>query len=345
MDARAVVMGRRGAYLTAAVILVGVVVVSIAAVISSRGPDGLPPVAFSVQTGYRVSDIGVATPEGSRLITDDQLSYAPAWSPDGTRIAFIRGEPDTWEECCGYGQERVWVMGGDGTNAQPVSDVFEGDDGPESSLQWEPGGQSILYVDARGDLTRLDVPTGSLSTVIEDFGCDRIGCIRSFGLSPDGTHVAAGLNRQTVITDLADGSEEVIANDVFGYGENVTWSPDGQWLVMTALARRVDDGGLWAWNLQDERALQVSATTWVTYTWVGPDDLLSCRQIDVQAGDGYDTDGRAGLLYVNDLGDGGDSVRVTGYDEVPVTFGDMEEPANPPGNCIGDEMNGRATLP
>lgn len=78
---------------------------------------------------------------------------------------------------------------------------------------------------------------------------------------------------------------------------------------------------------------------------VGPDDLLSCRQIDVRSGDGYDSNGRIGVLYVNDLGDGGKSVRVTGYDEVPVILGDDEEPWNPPGDCVGDDMDGQVVMP
>ena len=93
-----------------------------------------------------------------------------------------------------------------------------------------------------------------------------------------------------MITDLRDGSEEIIAPGVFGYGNNVTWSPDGEWLVMSAL-KLGDDEGIWAWNLAEERALQVSATQAATYTWTGPDDLLTCRAINVDAEDGYGTDG------------------------------------------------------
>jgi WD40-like Beta Propeller Repeat len=59
-------------------------------------PSGLPPIAFSVETNYRVYDVWVASDSSVQKLTDDQLSYAHSWSPDGQRIAFIRGEPDTW---------------------------------------------------------------------------------------------------------------------------------------------------------------------------------------------------------------------------------------------------------
>jgi len=325
-------MNGRVAYLTGAVLLLAVAGISVAAVIEARGTD-LPPVVFQAATDYRQYDIGVATADSSTLLTDDKLSYGPVWSPDGLQIAYFRGEPNSWEECCGYAEQRVWLMDADGANAHAVSDILESP-GP---LHWEPDGGSLLFTDEGqrvAELYRLDLASGAVSVALSPFKS------RDFSLSPDGTQLVSGElePRRIVIVDIDDGSREVVADDVFGYGNNVTWSPDGEWLVMAALARGVDDGGIWAWNLSDEEPLQVSATAGATYTWVGPDVLLSCRVIDVKAGDGYDTDGSVGLLYVNDLGDGGESKRVDGYDQQVV-------PYYPPGNCIGEAMDGQVIMP
>ena len=304
-------------------------------------PRRLPPLAFSAQTGYRQYDVWVANSGSARALTDDQLSYAPAWSPDGQRIAFVRGEPDTWEECCGYEQERVWVMGANGSGARAVSEVVEGDDAPNSVLLWAPDGGSLLFIDGSGDLMRLDVEAGSLTTVLRRYGCDRMGCVGIFGLSPDGTRVVAGLDRQIVITDLRDGSEEVVADDVFGYGDDVTWSPDGQWLVMSAL-KLGDDEGIWAWNLADERTLQVSATQRATYTWTGSDELLTCRELNVDAEDGYGTDGWVQLLFLTDLGEGPTSHPVDEYMDTKLPVGDAGEPLREaPATAWADDMDGR----
>jgi dipeptidyl aminopeptidase/acylaminoacyl peptidase len=324
-----------------AVTLLVVALITTVAGVLIDWPRQLPPVAFSAQTGYRQYDVWVASSGSVQALTDDQLSYAPAWSPDGRRIAFVRGEPDTWEECCGYGAERLWVMDADGSDARAVSDIVEGDDAPRSVLLWEPDGRSLLFIDGGGDLMRLDVEAGSLTTVLPRYGCDRMGCVGMFGLSPDGTRVVAGLDRQIMITDLRDGSEEIVADGVFGYGDNVTWSPDGEWLVMSAL-KLGDDEGIWAWNLEDERALQVSATQRATYTWTGSDELLTCRELDVDAEDGYGTDGWVRLLFRTDLGEGPTSHPVDEYMETELPVGDPEEPLrDAPGNCLADDMDGR----
>lgn len=333
-------MTRRVGYLTGvALVVVTMLMVGLAMFI--EWPRRLPPLAFSALSGYRQYDVWVANGGSAHALTDDQLSYAPSWSPDGQRIAFVRGEPDTWEECCGYGAERLWVMDADGSDAHSVSDIVEGDDAPRSVLLWEPEGGSLLFIDGAGDLMRLDVQAGSLTTVLPRYGCDRISCADVFGLSPDGNRVVAGLDRQVVITDLHDGSEEVVADGVFGYGDNVTWSPDGEWLVMSALKLGADEG-IWAWNLEDERALQVSATQRATYTWTGPDELLTCRELNVDAEDGYGTDGWVQLLFLTDLGDGPTSHPVDEYMDTKLPVGDSEEPLrDAPGNCVGYDMDGR----
>jgi WD40 repeat protein len=217
----------------------------------------------------------------------------------------------------------------------------EGDDAPRSILLWEPDGGSLLFVDGGGDLMRLDVQSGSLTTVVARYGCDRVQCVDIFGLSPDGTRVVAGLDRQIVITDLRDGSQEIVAPGVFGYGNDVTWSPDGEWLVMSAL-KLGDDEGIWAWNLEDERALQVSATQRATYTWAGSDDLLTCRELDVDAEDGFGTDGWVRLLFLTDLGEGSTSHPVDEYLDVKLPQSDPEQPlSDAPGSCLGEDMDGR----
>ena len=192
-----------------------------------------------------------------------------------------------------------------------------------------------------GDLTRLDVEAGSLTTVLARYGCDRVGCVGIFGLSPDGTRVVVGLDRQIVITDLRDGTEQVVADGVFGYGDNVTWSPDGRWLVMSAL-KLGDDEGIWAWNLEDDRALQVSATQRATYTWTGPDELLTCREINVDAEDGNGTRRVGPALFLTDLGEGPTSHPVDEYTDLKLPVGWADEPvSDAPGNCLGDDMDGR----
>src|SRR3954468_13314164 len=62
--------------------------------------------------------------------TDSQ----PAWSPDGTRIAYSSGSS---------GQPfRIWTIGADGTNPLPLTSTSSGDFSPA----WSPDGTRIAYV-------------------------------------------------------------------------------------------------------------------------------------------------------------------------------------------------------
>lgn len=66
--------------------------------------------------------------------TGTWMDLSPAWSPDGSRIAFISNK---------RGRPKVWVMDADGTNpfeVNPDSDYLESD--PE----WSRDGKRILYV-------------------------------------------------------------------------------------------------------------------------------------------------------------------------------------------------------
>jgi len=69
------------------------------------------------------------------LATDSGYQGAPAWSPDGTRIAFLSagGRLNV--------RENLWVMDRDGSGARRITSetVFP-------SFNWSPNGSEIAYV-------------------------------------------------------------------------------------------------------------------------------------------------------------------------------------------------------
>ena len=93
------------------------------------------------------------------------------WSPDGTRIAFLRNPPGGIDSC------RVHVMNADGSNPHTVTNVtgswFETD------LRWSPDGTQIAF-----DRWRFD--TGTMAWEIEPLGLVSAdgGDVRSIGPTP-----------------------------------------------------------------------------------------------------------------------------------------------------------------
>ncbi len=103
-------------------------------------PDG-QHVAYTVTTiekeknDYR-SSIYVSTIDCSkqrRLTTADAKDSMPAWSPDGSQLAFISNRAD---------KPQIWIIRADGGEAWQASDLDEG----VSGFQWSPDGSSFVAV-------------------------------------------------------------------------------------------------------------------------------------------------------------------------------------------------------
>ena len=87
------------------------------------------------------NDVWVMNADGSDPVnlTQGQYCAGPAWSPDGTKIAYIDVGAD-------YTGSDVWVMDADGGNPQQLTDDPVTDDpGIDSELVWFEDGSSIYY--------------------------------------------------------------------------------------------------------------------------------------------------------------------------------------------------------
>jgi Tol biopolymer transport system component len=99
------------------------------------------------------SDIYVIAPDGTGLrpltSSPDLLEYAPTWSPDGTRLAFVRtGMPPSFTPCLATDCELVVIDPSTGVETysaeipQPQGAV--GGAWVPSSLAWSPDGRSLV---------------------------------------------------------------------------------------------------------------------------------------------------------------------------------------------------------
>jgi Tol biopolymer transport system component len=177
-------------------------------------PDGTT-LAFTTAEG--ISTIGI---DGSdlRLINDGDVG-APAWSPNGTEIAF--------ERVAGSGSN-LFVMNADGSNQRQLTTH----DGWIFLPRWAPDGRTIAYVaidpeDSDTDPQFADsadiwsVPaTGGEPTNITDSP----GPDTSFDFSPDGERIVYYHDERLFLMN-ADGSRPRPLTTSWGY--TPSWSPDG----------------------------------------------------------------------------------------------------------------------
>jgi Tol biopolymer transport system component len=94
----------------------------------------------------------------TRLTTRLGDDTSPAWSPDGTRIAY---------QAAGGGSD-IWVMNADGSNQTQLTFTNRGF---ETTSSWLPDGQEIAF-------TSIDGSSSDIFTIASD-GTDRINLTRS----------------------------------------------------------------------------------------------------------------------------------------------------------------------
>jgi Tol biopolymer transport system component len=133
--------------------------------------------------------------DGSHLrrIPADLWLEYPAWSPDGTRIAFMGGDSAS--------EYDIWIVDVDGSNLVQLTDS----PGPDGWPAWSPDGTRIAFSSVRDDCSYSDAPD-----------CRTTGDIGPhhdvWVVNVDGT----GLARVTP-----------------EFGQFMTWSPDGQELLVS----------------------------------------------------------------------------------------------------------------
>ena len=141
----------------------------------------------------------------------------PVWSPDGQRVAFVRG------------RAAVYVVNANGTGETPVTSPVPNE---VATPTWSPDGQRIAYTVHAGGQSDIWVVNvdGSNPTQITDTAADET----DLTWSPDGTRIAYTVNASG-FTIRPDGSDPRFLPfpDPEVYQQD--WSPDGSRMVFMTL--------------------------------------------------------------------------------------------------------------
>lgn len=176
-------------------------------------------------------DLFVMNPDGGgrNHLTTDGKSYNPAWSPDGTQIAFD-GQPGESID--------IFAMNADRSNVRNLTpDNTSWDYDPA----WSPDGTQIAFTSdqpGNNDVFVMNADGSSLRNLTNHPSSDR-----QAAWSPDGTQIAFVTDRDgtaDVWIMNADGSNPynlTAQTDAYRQGVETSpdWSPNGQFIVFQAI--------------------------------------------------------------------------------------------------------------
>jgi WD40 repeat protein len=147
----------------------------------------------------------------------DGYASAPAWSPDGRVLAFVREEPD---------REGVWNLWSLTIATGEMRRLTAHDRGQTWAASWLPDGRRICY-SHEDRLIVLDLETGATKV----FESPRPGrMVRTPAVSPDGRFVAYQVHGDGAwLLDLDRATTRRLLRD--RTAEEFAWSPDGERLA------------------------------------------------------------------------------------------------------------------
>jgi len=193
----------------------------------------------------RQAQVGVSSssPASRQLTNAKKSSQSPAWSPDGSKLAFISDRTD---------KRQIYLINPQAGEADALTALEDG----VGSFEWSPDGKNIAYTATEPKPAAVkdrDKKYGELQVVEQDYRMTHLSVIDvatratrtltsgpftvgSFAWSPDGTSIAfdhrvndspasSGTADISVVTVAAASIRKLVTED--GPDSRPVWSPDG----------------------------------------------------------------------------------------------------------------------
>ena len=166
----------------------------------------------------------------ARKLVDHDVGYlhSAVWSPDGTRIAYVRGYSDDDD----YWISHIWTVNADGSSDHQRTEGDVRDDWPA----WSPDGKRIAFERLTGsgrDEHGHRIDSDRYIVVMTSFGNSPKALNEgghwehSPAFSPDGSQLAFQRNGALMVSEVDGSKARTVSADVYFNG-GLSWSPDGR---------------------------------------------------------------------------------------------------------------------
>ena len=215
----------------------------------------LSPTGVRAAFEYRGEIVTVPAEKGdprNLTMTANWHERSPAWSPDGTQVAYFSDEG---------GEYALRIAGQDGKT--PVRTIKVAGSGFYDDLTWSPDGKKVSYVDNSQSLYWLDLEAGA-ATRIDGHRVFTPAGLPAHAWSPDSKWIAYAVNLQPLVTAVhlysLDARKPTQITDGLGDVADPVFDRSGKYLYLFG---STDAGPAVDWFAQSNNDMQFSRNVYL----------------------------------------------------------------------------------